>query len=623
MEKIFLPIDAFKNEILDCIAKNSVTIIVAETGAGKSTRVPQYLLEQGDYDIVVTQPRRLAARTVAKRVAEEMECRLGGLVGFRTAVDRLDSNETKCLFATDGLQLVRELTNAKKSLGRGTCLIIDEVHEWNLNIEVLIAWAKKLILLGTDIKIVLMSATLEAEVLSDFFDDAPVIKVPGRCYPVIGSPTHCDGVIQSSAVDIKEEIKRLVAEGSNSLVFLPGKGEIKQMENELKKLNLQAIIMPLHGDISSEEQNLVFQKTALPKVVLSTNIAQTSITIPDIDAVIDSGLERRVELINGVETLLLGNISQADCRQRAGRAGRVKEGEYVLCNNTPYSSFPEFPIPEIQRSLLDQLVLRLAGAGFDATELPFFHQPQKEVLLRAKKMLMTIGALDQSGQITKLGRNINRFPTSVSYARMMLEALNRKCLAPILSIIAVLSTRYGTLCRRHRDDDPEDFKSWATLLDSEKEYYSDLLVEYDLFKAARLLPKKQLAANGIDYKAFETAVEIREQIKKAISGLGYNDENHSVNKEDDIEVRKCILSGMLDGVYQNRSSNVYEDSDELRILDKDSVLQKLSYWPKLLVAEPMNISFLNRRGRRDTIKLIKKCTVIEKEWLEEIKSKTA
>lgn len=618
MKKIKLPIDSFQDQILESINRNPVTVVVAETGAGKSTRVPQLILKHSDYQIVVTQPRRVAAKAVAKRVAEEMNCRFGGLVGFRTAVDRNDSSQTRCLFATDGLQLVRELTSAKASIGKGICLVIDEVHEWNLNIEILIAWAKRHLMSGADIKVVLMSATLDYERLSKFFDDAPVIQVPGRCYPVLGSPAHVDGIIQKDAGSMLEEIKRLVSEGANSLVFLPGKGEIKQMENTLKENDVKAVIIPLHGDVLPEEQELAFRSFSKPKVVLATNIAQTSLTIPDIDAVVDSGLERRIELINSVETLLLSNISQADCRQRAGRAGRVKEGQYVLCNDTDYDYFYDYPVPEIKRSLLDQMVLRLAGVGLDALDLPFYHQPAKETLVDAKGFLIAMEALDCNGGITKLGRKINRFPVNVISARMILEALERKCLAPVLTIVAVMSTRYGSIRRRKRNNDPVEWVSWEELLDPTKEYQSDLLVEHDLFNIARaMMDKKWIISHGIDPKGFAMAMEIKRQIKTAIRKLGYKDKDYSRNKTNEEEILKCIASGMLVHLYRHTGGGEYENG-EMRQLDRNSIIQNLAGYPEWIVADPININIINRAGRSQTIRLVKNCTKVNPMWFLEI-----
>lgn len=615
IKKVSLPIDAFQDEILMCIENNSVSIIVAETGAGKSTRVPQFLLEATNYEVVVTQPRRVAAKSVAKRVSLEMNCRFGGLVGFRTAVDRNDGIETRCLFATDGLQLVRELTSAKQTVGNGIVLIIDEVHEWNQNIETLVAWVKKAILEGVEIKVVLMSATLDHERLSEFFRNAPVIEVPGRCFPVLGSPSN--GISQKKAGQMIDEIKRLVSENRNTLVFLPGKGEINEMQKLLQDAKLQAVILPLHGELEPHEQDLVFDSYQLPKIILSTNIAQTSVTIPDIDAVVDSGLERRIELINNVETLTLANISQADCLQRAGRAGRVREGEYVLCNNSAYETYSKYSTPEILRSLLDQMVLRLAGADLDATTLPFYHQPDSYVLKEAKETLIAIEALNSDGKITKLGHKINKFPTDVKAARMILEAIERKCLNPVLTIAAILGAQGGSLRRRSRDDDPLDFKSWTNLINPDKKYQSDLLVELELFWKAKEMKQHELAKNGIMPKAYGQASEIRGQLREALKSLNYWVSSYDQNAKDEESILKSIASGMVVHLYQHISGGEYRNGDS-RQLARESIINRLSNYPEWIVGEPINISFVGRRGYKQTIELVGGVTVVKPEWMIEI-----
>ncbi len=592
-----------------------MTVIVAETGAGKSTRVPQFLLETTDYEVVVTQPRRVAAKSVARRVAHEMNCRFGGLVAFRTAVDRNDSAETRCLFATDGLQLVRELTSQKQTIGNGVVLLVDEVHEWNQNIETLVAWAKKAILKGADIKVVLMSATLDHERLSNFFDNAPVIEVPGRCFPVVGSPST--GLAQKGAHLMLEEIKRLVTAGMNTLVFLPGKKEIADMQGALQKANMHAVILPLHGELEPDEQDAVFDSYHLPKIILSTNIAQTSVTIQDIDAVVDSGLERRIELINNVETLKLANISQADCLQRAGRAGRVREGEYVLCNDTKYASFSQYPVPEILRTLLDQMVLRLAGAGLDATQLPFYHQPDSSVLAEAKETLMAIEALDAQGKITKLGHKINKFPTDVKAARMILEAIDRKCLAPVLTIAAILGVQGSTLKRRKRDDDPEYFLGWENLIDANKKYQSDLLVELELFWHAKELGQSYLTQHGIMPKAYGKASEIRGQLREALQDLGYRMDANNQNAQSEEEILKSVAAGMVVHLFRHTGGGTYENGGT-RQLAKESIINRLDRYPEWVVGEPFNISFVNRRGRRQTIELVSSVTSVDPSWMIEI-----
>ncbi|PSO44749.1 MAG: ATP-dependent RNA helicase HrpA, partial [Parcubacteria group bacterium SW_4_49_11] len=311
-----LPVNSFRQQILESVAGNPVTIITAETGAGKSTQAPQFLLEAG-YSAVCTQPRRLAARTVAERVAEEMGENLGQTVGYRTAVDRQDGLDTQLLFCTDGLALVRELMGQNEV----DILLMDEVHEWNENVEVLLAWAKQQIDRGENFKLVLMSATLESEKLSEFFDGAPVIDVPGRLYPVEER--------QPRGKNPEEDVASLVKEGRNVLLFQPGTGEIQDSVNKLQNMELNAEVLPLHGQLDKADQQACFQHFSRPKVVCATNVAQTSVTIDDIDAVVDTGKERRKEVLHGVEGLYLRPISLADAKQRQGRAGRTRAGVYI------------------------------------------------------------------------------------------------------------------------------------------------------------------------------------------------------------------------------------------------------------------------------------------------------
>lgn len=616
-KRIDLPIDPYRSKIVQTINENTVTIIDAETGSGKTTRVCQFLLEETDYEIVVTQPRIIAATSVSQRVADEMECELGGLVGYRTAAYRKDSRGTRCLFATDGLQMVRELTLAKQTIGKGIVLIIDEVHEWNQNIETLVAWVKKALLEGVAVKVVLMSADLDHEGLSAFFNNAPVIKVPGRCFPVIGSPKHALGICQKGSVFMVDEVKRFVKEGKNTLVFLPGKKDIQKMQLELEKAKVQAVILPLHAELEVKDQQLAFKSYGKPKVILSTNIAQTSVTIPDIEAVVDSGLENRIELVNNVETLVRGTISKADCNQRAGRAGRVQEGEYVLCNDVDYADFKAYPIPDIERSLLDQLALRLAGVGLDIVDLPFYHQPERSVLIDAKKVLLDVEAIDATGDITELGKKINKFPVKVMTARMILEAIKRKCLEPIITIGAIMETPYGSIKRRSRHDDPPHFNSWEDLIEDES-YRSDYLAELHLYLVASLSNQKKLASIGIDPRGYHKATEIRKQLVEVLIKLDYDVKDHNQNTKQEKEVLKCIAAGMINHLYNYIGRGEYKNG-EIRKLAKDSVINNLyPMIPNWIVGRPFNLVINKYDGRKQTIMLVNKATAVDPMWFTEI-----
>ena len=364
--QVRLPIEAFQDQILASVDAAQVTIIVAETGAGKSTQVPQYLAEHGYLKIIVTQPRILAARNLSIRVREEwLAKRSEDVVGYRTAHERDDNDTTRILYCTDGLQLVREVTgDGTKSM---QVLVLDEIHEWNQNMEVLVAWAKKRCQEEAQFKVVVMSATIDAMRLAEYFGTGTPITVPGRTFPIA----------MLRGADLLEELQqRLQAEPRNVLVFLPGKSEIERVAWQIaaEAEQREIPIIPLHSQLSPEQQQLAFAHFEQGKIVLSTNIAQTSVTIDDIDTVIDCGLERRTEILNGVEGLFIGQVSRADCLQRAGRAGRTKAGEYVLAplDRLPCLAVDErspYAVPEILRTHLDRLVLRLANVGIDIGEL--------------------------------------------------------------------------------------------------------------------------------------------------------------------------------------------------------------------------------------------------------------
>lgn len=581
-----LPIADYREQILQAIAANSAVVITAETGAGKSTQVPQFLMEAG-YRVVVTQPRRLAASTVAERVADEVGCRLGEEVGFRTGFERKDSAATKVLFCTDGLQLVRELTGN----GATDVLIIDEVHEWNVNIETLVAWTRKRLSEGANFKVVLMSATLDAAKLAAFFGEkTPVISVPGRLFPVEKRSGRTSELVST--------VQQLVSEGRNVLVFQPGKREIEATISALR--DIEAEVLPLHGDMDSSDQRRAFRHYDRPKVVVATNVAQTSITIDDIDAVVDSGVERRIELADGIEGIYLKDISQADSSQRAGRAGRCKEGIYVLCSNTPLEERQAYPKAEIERVRLDQLVLRLAVTGFDATALKFFHQPDEKVLIDAKRALHALGAMLEDGSVTKIGRQMARMPIGVQFARMVVEADRLGEEEDVTTIVALLEA--GGL-RASKEN------SWRELT-TEKE--SDLLAELDLFVACENFHGEEFRANGIFAKAYFRAKEIRVKLRQALQGAGIRfdrSENH-----DRKAILKACVAGMVDHLFQSGSSGYHNGSGGTREKARESVVSGSPEW---IVGLPKDIEFQSRRGK-GIINLVSMVTAVDPQWLVEV-----
>jgi HrpA-like RNA helicase len=586
-----LPIASYRSKIISAVRENRVVVITAETGAGKSTQVPQYLLAEG-YNLVVTQPRRLAARTVSARVASELGEKLGETVGVRTRDDNVQSPATRCLFATDGLALVRELLG----VGRHNVLVLDEVHEWNLNIEVLVAWAKLQLERGADFKVVLMSATLEAQKLAAYFGGTPVIEVPGRTFPVEE---------QDAGRDLSQDVADLLSQGRNVLVFQPGKAEIAKTVSDLKEMQgLRAEILPLHGELTPDEQQAAFKKYKQPKCVIATNVAQTSITIDDIDAVVDSGLERRIELVNGVEGLYLEPISLADAKQRKGRAGRTKPGIYIDHCDAGYDRL-EFPKAEILRTRLDQTVLRLAEAGIDAEELTFFHQPDRTAIHEAKRALKALGCMGPDGEVTRKGQRVSKMPISVETACMVIEAEKRGVVDDVLTIAAILEI--GEITSR-KDEKGNPSLAWRELCPSEVE--SDLLAQLSVFKAAGEIKKEDLRKRGVHVKAYFQAKEVRRHLAESLRGK-VRDFRSSGKRED---ILRSVCAGMVDHLYAYDSGE-YRNGDGIsRQLNRESVIGAAEW----LVGIPWDLQIKTRRGGMVTLHLVRMATKVNPDWLAEV-----
>ncbi len=591
-----LPIETFREKILAAVAGSPAVVVEAETGAGKSTQVPQYLVAAG-YRVVITQPRRLAARTVSARVAYEMGESLGGTIGFRTAMERSDSARTRGLFVTDGLALVRELMGA----ARGDVLVIDEVHEWNLNIEVLLAWARReqarLKEAGKPVfRLVVMSATMEAEKVAAYLGGAPLVSVPGRMFEVVERP---------AGRSIAADVSALVAEGRNILVFLPGKKEIEELAGELRRSGLGAEICPLHGEMEAGEQAKAFRTDyTRPKVVIATNVAQTAITISDIDAVIDSGMERRVEVVGGVEGLYLRAISLADRKQRKGRAGRCKVGIYI--DHCPAAERAEFPTAEILRVRLDQTVLRLLEAGIDLEELELFHQPKVEEVRRAKETLRALGCVDAAGHVTRVGKEVSRLPVSVQFGRMIVEAAHRGVLDDVVTIAALLEV--GEVTMRAKDFAPPP--KWTEWVKDERE--SDVMAQLRVYTEARKLKGNDaLVEYGIHVKSFYRVAETRRHLAESLRGMKWG----TTSSRKDILLSLC--SGMVDHLFRG-SYGSYRNGDQIvREIGKESVLRAVHPSPEWIVGLPWDLEIKVRGGTR-ILRLVHMATKVDPTWLAEV-----
>ena len=598
-----LPIADYRQQILDAVDANQVTILTAETGAGKSTQVPQFLAEDGYVKVIVTQPRILAARNLSRRVREEWAIKTGQdpdkVIGYRTAHERDDDPGTSILYCTDGLQLVRELTGS--GVSERQILVLDEVHEWNENMEVLVAWAKKRCQEDSHFKVLIMSATIETDNLAEYFSTTAVINVPGRSFEVK----------KRQGTDlIKEILDQIKYKQSNMLVFLPGKAEIETVANAIKAqaAERRVPVLPLHSQLDVEDQQKVFRSYDSGKVILSTNIAQTSITIDDVDVVIDSGLERRSEVRNGVEGLFIAQISQADCLQRAGRAGRTKPGEYILAplEDMPCKELAErnaYPVPEILRKHIDRLTLRLANVGIDIEELEFYHDPRLGAIRRAKQTLRSLGALTDQHEVTRIGRLMEQFPVESSYARMLVEAqqyskeLQRK-LAAVIAIQEVGGiVKGGTR-----------YTGWKRLV---KQAKSDLVAQYEVFLALSGIIPDEYDELGIIGKNVDKA---REVMGRLHHDLGLDDgELSPVDDAERDDLLRCIVAGQIDQLWivDDTGEAVHLMQKAKRELSSSSVV----VGARLIAGTPFDLQIPTQSGSLETLHLVQGVTKVEAKWL--------
>lgn len=602
-----LPIFDYKQKIVEAVHGNQVTIITAETGAGKSTQVPQYLIDAGYEKVIVTEPRILAARNLSLRVREEWldsHPEAAELeIAYRTAHERDDDpTVTQVLYCTDGLQLVRELT------GSGTTtkqvLVLDEVHEWNENMEVLIAWSKQRCSQDPNFKIVIMSATIESDSLAKYYGTEAVIDVPGRSYDV--KKRH--------GSDVVSEIMSYLPNQKNLLVFLPGKTEIQTVNDIIAKqaTKHKVPVIALHSQLEAVAQQAAFESYPSGKVILATNIAQTSVTIDDIDVVIDSGLERQIEVRSGVEGLFLNQVAKSDCLQRAGRAGRTKHGEYVLAQLGEMECISlddrqDYGQPEILRKHIDRVALRLASIGVDIAELDFYHAPSKTAIKRAKRRLKDLGALDLRGAITDTGRQMEQYPVESKYGRMIVEAYQYSAAVQSWLIAIIGIQESGGIVRGGTQYD-----GWKKYVSHDQ---SDLIAEYDVYLALGDIYPEEYEDLGIIEKNVEKAEDVISRLSEVL-GINY-DKDQTLSKTEHVDLLRCIVAGQIDQLWtiNQRGQALHYMTHDEREISNSSVVKK----SPLFAGTPFDLQVPSKSGKLEVLHLVQDITRVNPTWLAELR----
>jgi ATP-dependent helicase HrpA len=553
-----LPVSQKKDEILAAIRDNQMVIVAGETGSGKTTQLPKICLELGRGVtglIGHTQPRRLAARTVADRIADEVG--VEGAVGYKMRfTDRVGDN-TLVKLMTDGI-LLAELSH-DRMLWQYDTLIIDEAHERSLNIDFILGYLKQLLPKRPDLKVIITSATIDPERFSQHFDDAPIVEVSGRTYPV---EVRYRPLIEETDEDtdeprdqiqaIGDAVEELSAEGPGDiLVFLSGEREIRDTADALGRMNLRNTeVLPLYARLSNAEQHRVFESHTGRRVVLATNVAETSLTVPGIKYVIDPGTARisRYSYRTKVQRLPIEPVSQASANQRKGRCGRTSDGICIrLYSEDDFAGRPEFTDPEILRTNLASVILQMTSLGLgDVAAFPFIDGPDRRNIKDGVDLLHELGALD-GDKLTPLGRKLAQLPVDPRLARMVLAAEGNGCLHEVMVITAALSIQDP----RERPADKQEAATQAHARFVDKE--SDFLAFVNLWNYLQEQQKERSSnqfrrmcrAEFLNYLRVREWQDIYGQLRQVLKNLGVS---LNANPAEGPAIHQALLAGLLSHV---------------------------------------------------------------------------
>lgn len=629
-----LPIFAFKDQIIESVDDNQLVIVVAETGGGKSTQVPQFLAEAGRR-VVHSQPRRMAAREVADRIGDEItDLWLDtpkDISGYHTAERNKTTENTIITQMTDGLLLAQDTGSRGRDIGEFDVTILDEVHEWSKIIEMELAYIRRQMIEHPERRFVVMSATMDVPLIQEFFADVldgelpPVIEVPGRTYPVEKQEFSEQTVMQRAVIraqemyelDIRQRQDDFAGEAmpTGFIITAPGKREIGDYIDELRQIlppeiAQSAQIIPLHSKMSDQEQSMAMRTDYHGiKIIVATDVAKTSLTIPGVAGVIDGGYARHEDLDDGYnDSLVLYPTAYADRMQWAGRSGRMAPGWYDLAKmneDMPFISLADcdpFEQAEMQRTNPIEYVLKVAAMGSDFSDWKFVHMPKPEVVDHAKKSLRLLGALDADDKITAIGRRMHEFPMSPVSARMMVEADQYSPQVRAYMAAIAASQEAGGLPLFTQDNE----RRWKELVQDRD---SDLIAQLDIFTEIQYAKPDKIARYDIDGKNLDRA---KETYRKALlRSDGSLDQLVPPSQEECQQIKACIYAGMPDGMYQfvgeGEYQNLGERDDKRRTLSNRSVVTGKH---QLLAGSRRQIEFY-KQGARETRDIIEGITVVD------------
>ncbi len=631
-----LPVSARRQEIARALQAHQVIIVCGETGSGKTTQLPKICLELGRGQkklIAHTQPRRLAATSVAKRIAEELNTELGDWVGYQIRFSDKSSPRSAIKLMTDGILLAE--SQRDPLLSRYDTIIIDEAHERSLNIDFLLGFLKQLLARRPDLKLIITSATIDAERFAQHFGQAgkpaPVIEVSGRLYPVdvlyrpLGKDELAEtGTNERRTLDDEADLYAGIVEAVHEcarlgqgdvLVFLPGEREIREATEALQGSQLfNTQILPLYARLSQAEQEQIFRpKGNARRVVLATNVAETSLTVPGIRYVVDSGLARvkRYSWRNKVEQLRVEPISQASANQRAGRCGRVGPGVCVrLYDEQDFLSRPAFTDPEILRSSLASVILRMKALRLDDVErFPFVEAPTGRAIADGYQILQELGALDEQQALTSIGRSLAKLPVDPKVARMVLAGHQEQCLREMLIVAAALSTQDPRDRPMHERDAAN--QAHAKFKDEKSEFLSYVKL-WDWLDVQNQEQGSQRKFAAALKRNLLSPLRVREwrDVHKQLSTLAAEQKWRMNTVPPSYEqVHKALLTGLLGNIgHKSEESGLYQGTREIRFVihPGSSLVKKAGRW--VLAGELV-----------ETSRLFARCVArIEPQWVERV-----
>jgi len=637
-----LPISARSADIVAAIRRHQVIVIAGETGSGKTTQLPKLALKAGRGKtglIGVTQPRRLAARSIAARVASELHTTLGDVVGFQVRFQDQTAPRTLIKFMTDGILLAE--TQNDRALNAYDTLIIDEAHERSLNIDFLLGYLRQLIDRRADLKVIITSATIDTQRFSRHFKDAPVIEVSGRSYPVemryrplersnesapadaaaaAATPTRRakpNARASSDALSVEEGIAQALEElwkedsRGDALVFLPGEREIRDVAEYLRnKRYAHTEILPLYARLSNAEQQRIFSPGAARRIVLATNVAETSLTVPRIRFVIDPGLARLSRYLwrSKVQRLQVEKISQASANQRAGRCGRLSAGICVrLFDLEDFNQRPAFTDPEVLRTSLAQVILQMKALRLgDPERFPFLDSPDPRQFRDGYQLLDELHALDAKRELSAIGRELSRLPMDVKLARMLVEARNKGCVAEVLIITSALSIqdpRERPLDARQAAD-----LAHAEFIDPRSDFLTLLNLWSFYFNRAEDLNQAGLRRlceeRFLSYPRMREWRELHRQLLLQLRADGWALNESAARYE---EIHQALLSGLLANLGWLDEKREYLGAR----------LKRFSVFPGSALTKQKLPPWIMAGALLDTQKLYGlTCAKIEPEWIE-------